>query len=174
MDVLKIIWDGEIYKIWSDIDRSTFNKLYKNIKITGTETYLLNNIHKEKKRKIWSRIRWRTINKAGKLNKCWFCKVEYEALTHLMTCEYIKSAHSDDWLNWMEEKKETIKEEKAWAAEFTNGMDLKWCNFCYWCIRVGSDEEGKKILRRRSEILMFKQILITNKPKPPRGKAKVS
>ena len=26
-------------------------------------------------------------------------------------------------------KKEKMKEEKSWAAEFTNGIDQKWCSY---------------------------------------------
>ena len=51
---------------------------------------ILKPTYKEKNRKIWTGIRCGTINRVGKLNKCWFCKEEYEALTHRITCEYIK------------------------------------------------------------------------------------
>ena len=74
-DVLKTMWDGEIQKLRSEIERSTFNKLCRDMKTDmGTENYLLNNLYREKNREIWSRIRCCTINRVGKLNKCWFCK----------------------------------------------------------------------------------------------------
>ena len=99
-DVLKTIWDGEIQQMWSEIERWTFNKLYRDIKTDiGTENYLHNNLYREKKREIWSSIRCGTINRVGKINKSWFCKEEYEALTLLFTCEHIKSTLGDEWFN---------------------------------------------------------------------------
>ena len=70
--------------------------------------------------------------------------LEYEALTHLITCEHIKLTLWDEWFNWMKEKKEKMKEEKEriWAAEFTNGLDSKWCT--YVKLLMGGKEDSMK------------------------------
>ena len=75
-------------------------------------------------------------------NKCKYrSKEEYEALTHLFTCEHVKSRLGDEWFNWMEEKKKKMKEERSWAAEFINGLDPKGCSYVKLLMYKGMKED---------------------------------